>query len=74
MNVPVYKIESTQPIIATMPHSGVRSGSLLASRELAVSLAAKSLTSPPGGVIRVVHVPTGEVLFSKISGWGALSE
>lgn len=74
MNAPVYKIESTQPITQTLPRSGVRSGSLLASRDLAVSLAAKSFTSPPGGIIRVVHVPTGEILFSKVSEWGALND
>jgi hypothetical protein len=69
-----YKIESSHPIVATMPRSGVREGSLLASRELAVSLAAKSVTSPPGGVVRVIHVPTGEVVFSKISEWGTLND
>ena len=52
----------------------MRNGALLASLDLAVSLAAKSITDPPGGVVRVVHVPTGEVLFSKVSGWGDLEE
>lgn len=74
MNTPAYKIESTAPIVASLPGSNVRDGSRLANRELAVSLAAKSITDPPGGVVRVVHVPTGEVLFSKVSGWGDLSE
>lgn len=69
-----YKIESSHPIVATRPRSSVRDGSLLADRELAVSLAAKSITSPPGGEIRVVHVPTGEVVFSKTSEWGALGD
>jgi hypothetical protein len=74
MNTADYMIESTQPIVATLPRSSIRSGSLLADWELAVSLAAKSLTSPPGGVIRVIHVPTGEVMFSKVSGWGDLGD
>ena len=74
MNIPAYKIESTAPIVASLPGAQVRDGSRLASRELAVSLAAKSITDPPGGVVRVVHVPTGEVLFSKVSGWGDLEE
>lgn len=74
MNTADYKIESSQPIVATLPCGNVSNGSRLANRELAVSLAAKSLTSPPGGIIRVVHVPTGEVLFSKVSGWGALND
>jgi len=69
-----YKIESSSPIVASLPRTNVRDGSRLASRELAVSLAAKSITDPPGGVVRVVHVPTGEVLFSKVSGWGELDE
>lgn len=72
MNIPAYKIESTAPIVASLPGAKVRNGSRLANRELAVSLAAKSITDPPGGVVRVVHVPTGEVLFSKVSGWGDL--
>lgn len=74
MNTLSYKIESSSPIVASLPRTNVRSGSLLASRELAVSLAAKSITDPPGGVVRVIHVPTGEVLFSKVSGWGELEE
>lgn len=74
MNTLPYKIESSSPIVASLPRTKVRDGSRLASRDLAVSLAAKSITDPPGGVVRVVHVPTGEVLFSKVSGWGDLSE
>jgi len=74
MNTLSYKIESSSPIVASLPRTNVRDGSLLANRELAVSLAAKSITDPPGGVVRVIHVPTGEVLFSKVSGWGDLSE
>ena len=72
MNTLPYKIESSSPIVASLPRTNVRNGSMLANRELAVSLAAKSITDPPGGVVRVVHVPTGEVLFSKVSGWGEL--
>ncbi len=74
MNAPDYKIISTAPIVASLPGAEVHDGSRLADRELAVSLAAKSITDPPGGVVRVVHVPTGEVLFSKVSGWGELEE
>ncbi|MDP3701527.1 MAG: hypothetical protein Q8R72_11560 [Hylemonella sp.] len=74
MNTLSYKIESSSPIVASLHRTQVRDGALLASRELAVALAAKSITHPPGGVVRVVHVPTGEVLFSKVSGWGELDE
>lgn len=66
MDTLAYKIESSSQIVASLICKGVHNGELLADRELAVSLAAKSFTSPPGGVIRVIHVPTGEVLFSKI--------
>jgi hypothetical protein len=74
MNTLSYKIESSSPIVSSLPRTNVRNGSMLANRELAVSLAAKSITDPPGGVVRVIHVPTGEVLFSKVSGWGELDE
>ena len=67
-----YKIESSSPIVASLPRTNVRNGAMLANLDLAVSLAAKSITEPPGGVVRVIHVPTGEVLFSKVSGWGDL--
>lgn len=72
MQSPAYRIESSSPIVATLPRSPVYSGVLLADRDLAVALAAKSKTEPPGGEVRVVHVPTGEVVFSKTSDWGAL--
>lgn len=72
MNTLAYKIESSHPIIAKLPFDQIQNGSRLASRDLAVSLAAKSLTFPPGGEIRVVHVPTGEVVYCKTSDWGVL--
>lgn len=72
MENPAYKIESAHRIVATLPRSPVYNGVLLADRDLAVSLAAKSKTEPPGGVVKVIHVPSGEVVFSKTSEWGAL--
>ena len=74
MNTLDYQIVSTRPIVTTLPRTRVQSGALLANRALAVALAAKSLTFPPGGEISVIHVPTGEVLFRKISGWGQLDD
>jgi hypothetical protein len=65
MNTSTYKIESAHPIVSRLSRAGIRNGATLANRELAVALAAKSLTSPPGGEIRVVHVPSGEVIFRK---------
>ncbi len=72
MDKPAYRIESAHRIVETMPPSLLHSGELLADRELAVSLAAKCKTEPPGGVVKVIHVPTGEVVFSKTSDWGTL--
>jgi len=58
-----YRIESTQPIAGRFwPAKGARQLDLK-DRALAVSLAAKSFTDD--SEIRVVHVPTGEVLFRK---------
>ena len=34
-------------------------------RSLAVAMAAKTRTVPCGGEVRVVHLPTGEVIFRK---------
>ena len=70
MITPTYRIESSFPIVTTLPRTAVQSGSLLGSWDLAVSIAAKSLTNPPGGEIRVVHIPSGEVVFSKTSDSG----
>jgi len=59
-----YRIESTQPIAGRMwSDASAQQGLALNDRALAVSLAAKTLVS--SGEIRVVHVPTGEVVFRK---------
>ena len=58
-----YRIESNQPIAGLLwPARGSRQYSV-SDRALAVSLAAKCFT--PSSEIRVVHVPTGEVVYSK---------
>lgn len=63
MSPPDYRIESTQPIAGGLwPATGARQLEVR-DRELAISLAAKSFA--PGGEIRVVHVPTGEVVYRK---------
>lgn len=36
-------------------------------RSLAVAMAAKSTTFPCGGEVRVVHTPSGEVIFRKFN-------
>jgi hypothetical protein len=58
-----YRIESSQPIAGRFwPAKGSQQLDVH-DRALAVSLAAKSFT--PDSEIRVVHVPTGEVVFRK---------
>lgn len=58
-----YRIESSHPIASVLlPHSGSRQYTIR-DRALAVAVAAKSRTG--GQEIRVVHVPTGEVVFRK---------
>jgi hypothetical protein len=58
-----YRIESNQPIAGLLwPAKGMQQYET-GDRALAISLAAKSFT--PGSDIRVVHVPTGEVVFTK---------
>jgi hypothetical protein len=60
-----FRIESSHPIAnLLLPASGAQEY-FVRDRALAVSLAAKSTTLPKGQEIRVVHVPTGEVVFRK---------
>jgi hypothetical protein len=65
MSSPFFRVESSRPIVGLIWPVPGRTWFGTSNRSLAVSLAAKSLTSPPGGEIRVVHVPTGEVVFLK---------
>jgi hypothetical protein len=61
-----YRIESSHPIASPwLPASGAQQH-FVSDRGLAVAMAAKS-TTRPGKEIRVVHVPTGEVVFRKTS-------
>ena len=60
-----FRIESSQPIASLwLPQPGARQY-FVSDRALAVAVAAKSTTRPGGDEIRVVHVPTGEVVFRK---------
>jgi hypothetical protein len=62
-----YRIESSHPIASRLlPVSGAQQY-FVSDRALAVAVAAKSITYPGGQEIRVVHVPTGEVVFRKES-------
>jgi hypothetical protein len=65
MSGQTYRIESESPIVSPLlPESG-HAEIWLDDGELAVVVAAKSHTVPGGREIRVVHVPTGEVVFRK---------
>ena len=58
-----YRIESSQPIAGRLWPAAGSQAYAVSDRALAVSLAAKSFSQ--GSEIRVVHVPTGEVVFRK---------
>lgn len=59
-----YRIESNQPIAGRLWPAGCSQQFAVHDRALAVAMAAKSFT-PSGQEIRVVHVPTGEIVFRK---------
>jgi len=50
-----------------LPIAGAKLLTLM-DRAMATVMAAKSMTRPCGHEIRVVHVPTGEVIFRKTKG------
>jgi hypothetical protein len=63
-----FRVESNHPIAGRLwPLSGSQQY-FFSNRSLAVAMAAKSVTKPSGQEIRVVHVPTGEVVFTKPGG------
>ncbi len=60
-----YRIESNCPLSGRwLPLPGDRPF-MVGNRELAVSLAAKNFRTVRGQEIRVVHVPTGEIVYRK---------
>ena len=60
-----YRIQSSAPVWGPLwPHPG-ENQLTVNHRCAAIALAAKSHTSP-GGVIEVVHVASGEVVFRKL--------
>lgn len=57
-----YRIESSHPLHSRLlPSTSLRRS--FDDLSLAVAVATKSVTLPQGQEIRVVHVPTGEVVF-----------
>ena len=60
-----FRVESNQPIAGRlMPAAPGARQYFFNDRALAVAMAAKSFTQP-SSEIRVVHIPTGEVVFRK---------
>ncbi len=63
-----YRIESFYPIVGPLI-SGLNNTALhIADRAMAVVIAAKSETRPYGKEIRVVHQPSGEIVYRKTAG------
>ncbi len=60
-----YRLESSHQIAGRLLPIPGSQQHLFSDRSLAVAMAAKSVTTPIGQEIRVVHVPTGEVVFRK---------
>jgi hypothetical protein len=60
-----YRIESNEPLAGRLLPVGGQRQLLVGDRGLAVSLAAKNFRTAKGQEIRVVHVPTGEIVYSK---------
>ena len=60
-----YRIESNHPLSGRLLPTPGSQQYFFSDRALAVTIAAKSITSPWGQEIRVVHVPTGEIVFRK---------
>ncbi len=69
-----FRIESNQTLKsqhwALSGHEQVTNEIMVHDRSLAVAMAAKTRTVPCGGEIRVVHTPTGEVIFRKLNDCG----
>ena len=69
MSTETYRIESAHPIIGPL-WSGWTASKFhhVVDRANAIVLAAKSRTFPAGHEIRVVHVPSGSIVFRKTDG------
>ena len=65
MNALNYRIESSHPKVCPLLSASLETAALMSDSETAVAVAAKSVTQPSGHEIRVVYIPTGEVIFSK---------
>jgi len=73
MKIYDYRVESAHSVAFRFVSAAPAHEHLFSDAPLAVALAAKSVTVPAGEEVRVVHVPTGEVIFRK-SGPAPLSD
>ena len=64
-----YRIESNLPLISRLLPTSGKSRFTFANRSMAVTMAAKGFSSTSGQEIRVVHVPSGEVVYRKAADW-----
>jgi len=60
-----FRVESNHPITGRLWPAGGSQQYFFSNRDLAIAMAAKSVTKPSGQEIRVVHVPTGEIVYRK---------
>ena len=60
-----YRIESDYPMVGPLLPKAKNVNVLMENRSLAIVAAAKSQTVPFGQEIRVVYLPTGEVVYRK---------
>ena len=65
MRATEFRVESNHPISGWLASDSGFQQSLSGDRAVAVAMAATSVTKPSGQEIRVIHVPTGEVIFRK---------
>jgi hypothetical protein len=66
LSASTYRVESSHPIVGPLwPSFKASKLHTFVDRAFAVLMAAKSSTSPSGHEIRVIHVPTGQVVFRK---------
>jgi hypothetical protein len=60
-----YRIESNLPLISRLIPASANFRFTYTDRNTAVAVAAKGFAHPLGQEIRVVHIPSGEVVFRK---------
>ena len=61
-SAPVFRIESRHPLLGKLLPDQRRK-TLFGNRSLAVAIAVKSVVDPTSQQVRVVHVPSGEIVF-----------